>query len=100
MEAETNPATQTNIETPGAIRGDREGWGRKARRSHGVWGSHGKTGKDEQEGAQTIPSEQYSIGGKRSRICFVQYPVFKIQQTEQGVRKFLWGKCGIIYPLL
>lgn len=100
MEAETNPATQTNIETPGAIRRDREGWGRKARRSHVIWGSHAERGKDEQEGAQSIPLEPYSIGGKKGQIRFVQYPVFEIRQTEEGVRNFLWDRCGIIYPLL
>lgn len=36
MEAETYPATQTNIETPVEIRGDGEGRGRKAKGSAGV----------------------------------------------------------------
>lgn len=33
MEAETYPATQTNIESPGEIRRYGDGWGKKARGS-------------------------------------------------------------------
>lgn len=64
MEAETYPATQTNIETPVGIRGDGAEWGRQARGSCRVQGFHQKNqeGTSKKEPKASLQSNMAVVG--------------------------------------
>lgn len=97
MEAETYPATQTNIETPVEIRGDGEGCGRKAKGCSGVWRSHKKTEINKKSKA-SLQSNKTLVGWKNKSIWF-SIPYLKFKRRKE-VQQLHISRHEIICPLL